>query len=100
MAQKDSVFGMVSASYPVFSNGLDPSGTIYVCEKGLVIKNSGESIRAPFEYVRNLMKVSDMPLGKLGVKMEVYDQVGNRYDLAFGINDVHFNALKKLCPKS
>ena len=100
MAQKDSVFGMVSQSYPIFSNGMDQSGTIYACEKGLLIKHEGESIRAPYEYVRNLMKVSDMPLGKWGVKMEVYDQVGNRYDLAFGMNDMHFNQLKKLCPKS
>jgi hypothetical protein len=100
MAQMDSVFGMVSQSYPIFSNGMDQSGTVYVCEKGLVIKHGGESIRAPFDYVRNLMKVSDMPLGKIGVKMEVYDQVGNRYDLAFGINDTHYNSLKKMCPKS
>lgn len=100
MAQKDSVFGMVSQSFPVFSNGMDQSGTIYVCEQGLVIKNEGEFIRAPFDYVRNLVKVSDMPLGKWGVNMEVYDQVGNQYRLAFGINDVHFNQLKKLCPKS
>lgn len=100
MAQKDSVFGMVSQSFPVFSNGMDQSGTIYVCEKGLVIKNEGELIRAPFEYVRNLMHVSDMPLGKIGVKMEAYDQVGTRYNLAFGINDTHFSSLKKLCPQS
>lgn len=100
MAQMDSIFGMVSNSYPVFSNGMDQSGTIYACEKGLVIKHGGETIRAPYEYVRNLMHVSEMPLGKWGVKMEVYDQVGNRFDLAFGMNDMHFNALKKMCPKS
>lgn len=100
MAQKDSVFGMVSESFPVFSNGMDQSGMIYVCEKGLVIKNEGEMIRAPFDYVRNLEKISDMPLGKWGIKMEVYDQVGTRYDLTLGMNDMHFNKLKKLCPKA
>lgn len=100
MAQKDSVYGMVSSSFPLYESGLDQSGMIYVCEGGLVIKNEGKMIRAPFDYVRKLEKVDALPLGKVSFIIKVFDQMGVEHDMASGMNDMHYDALVKLCPKS
>ncbi|MFH1095101.1 MAG: hypothetical protein V1728_02705 [Candidatus Micrarchaeota archaeon] len=98
MAQKDSVFGMASTSFPVYENGLDPSGTFYICEGGLVIKTKDKLIRSPFKYVRKLERFGDLPLGKINVIMKFFDQMGNEYDMVAGMSDMHYAALLKVCP--
>ena len=100
--QKDSVYGFVTNSFPLFANGIDQTGIIYVCEKGLVIKNEGHFIRAPLEYVRSLERVEEMPLGKVSMIMRVFDQmsVGQEYGFAAGIADMHYETLVKMCPNS
>ncbi len=98
--QKDSLFGMVKETILLYGNGMDASGKIYVCEEGLVIKDKGETIRAPFEYVKMIAKVGELPLGKVAVEAEVYDQMGNRFSLALNMADGHFGLLRGLCPKA
>ncbi len=98
--QKDSVYGFVTKSFPLYANGIDQTGIIYVCEKGLVIKNEGHFIRAPLEYVRGLERVEEMPLGKVSMIMRVFDQMGQEHEMAVGINDMHYEKLRKLCPKA
>lgn len=100
MVQKDSVYGMVSQSFGLFENGLDQTGTIYVCEGGLVIKNLGQFIRAPFDYVKKLEQVEEMPLGRVSVIVQVFDQMGAEYNFATTMADMHLNALQRLCPKA
>lgn len=100
MVQKDSVYGLVTNSFPLYANGIDQTGIIYVCEKGLVIKNEGHFIRAPLEYVRGLERVEEMPLGKVSMIMRVFDQMGQEYGFAAGIADMNYEALVKMCPNS
>ena len=99
-AQKDSVFGMVKESYPIFEEDFDEAGRIYVCEGGLVFKYKNKYIRAPVDYVRKMEKVSQLALGKVSVIFKVYDQTGFEHDMAVAINDMHYIALKKICPNA
>jgi hypothetical protein len=99
-AQKDSVFGMVKESYPIFEGAFDEAGRIYICEGGLVFKYGGKYIRAPPEYVRKLEKVEEMPLGKVSVIIKVFDQTGLAHDMAVGLNDMHYMSLRKICPNA
>jgi len=98
--QKDSIYGLVSESYPIFEDGFDQSGRIYLCEGGLVIKHNNKLIRTPYEYVKKLEKVSELPLGKVSVIFKVFDQMGQVYDMAVGLNDMHYDVLKKKCPNA
>jgi hypothetical protein len=98
--QKDSVFGMVSQSFPIYEDGFDESGRIYVCESGLVVKKGDSLFRSPFEYVKKIEKVNELPLGKLSVIFKMYDQMGEVHDMAVGITDSHYYTLKKLCPNA
>jgi hypothetical protein len=100
MPQKDSVYGMVSQSIGLFENGLDQTGTIYICEGGLVIKNSGQFIRAPLDYVKKLEQVEEMPMGRVSVIVQVFDQMGGEYNFATSMADMHLKVLQKLCPKA
>lgn len=100
MAQKDSVYGMVSYSVNLFENGLEQTGTIYVCEKGLVIKNAGQFIRAPFDYVKKLEGVEEMPMGRMSVIVQCFDQLGAEYNFVTTMADMQLKALQKICPKA
>jgi len=100
MQQKDSQMGMVKETIMLYGNGMDQSGKIYVCEGGLVIKEKGETIKAPFDYVKMLEKIGKLPLGKVAVEAEVYDQMGNKFSLALNMADSHFDMLKRMCTKA
>jgi hypothetical protein len=100
MPQKDSVYGMVSHTIALFDNGIDQSGTIYVCEGGLVIKNSGNFIRAPFDYVKKLEPVEEMPLGRVSVIVQCFDQLGMQHQFATSMSDIGLKTLQKLCPNA
>ncbi|MFA5108280.1 MAG: hypothetical protein WC492_01975 [Candidatus Micrarchaeia archaeon] len=97
-SQKDSIFGMVSQSYPIYEDGFEQNGTIYVCEGGIVVKYNGKLIRSPFSYVKKIEKVSELPLGKVSVILKMYDQLGQVHDMAVGLNDMHYEAFRKFCP--
>lgn len=98
--QKDSVFGMVRESYPIFEDAFDEAGRIYVCEGGIIFKYKNKYIRAPVEYVRKLEMVDELPLGKVSVIMKIFDQTGLEHDMAVGLNDMHYLSLKKMCPNA
>lgn len=99
-APKDDVFGVILGKMPLYKNGLDMSGEIILCETGLIVRADGNSLRVPFGYVTMLEKISAMPLGKVGVEMEVFDQMGDKHSFNFGMSDQHFVMLKKACSKS
>lgn len=98
--QKDSVYGFVSKAFPIFEDGFEQSGTIYVCEGGLVVKYRNKLIRAPPDYVKKMEKVSDLPLGKVSVIFKIYDQLGQEHDMAVGISDLHYETLRRMCPNA
>ena len=98
MVAKDSVFGMASTSFPVYEDGLNQTGTFYICEGGLVIKTKDKLIRSPFKYVKKLELFGELPLGKVNVIMKVFDQMGAEYDMVVGMSDMHYAALRKACP--
>lgn len=100
MAQKDSVFGMVSHAFPIFEDGINQTGTIYVCEKGLVVKHNGLLIRSPFSYVRKIEKVEEQAMGRYSVILKLFDQVGGEYDMAVSMTDSSYMTLRKLCPNA
>lgn len=98
--QMDSVYGLVKSSYPLFEDNFEQIGTIYACENGIVIKYKDQLIRAPYEYVRKMEKVSKLALGKVSVIFQVYDQGGMEHNMAVAINDIHFSILKKMFPNA
>ena len=44
--QSDLVFGEIRGKIPVYGNGLDMSGDIILCEKGLIVRAGGNTIKA------------------------------------------------------
>ena len=97
-AQKDEVLGEIKGKIPVYKNGLDASGEIILCAEGLIVRAEGNTLKVPFRYVKMLGKSSDLPLGKVGVEMDVFDQMGEKHYFQFGMSDQHFMLLKKACP--
>ncbi|MEM4158219.1 MAG: hypothetical protein QXV64_00300 [Candidatus Anstonellaceae archaeon] len=96
--QADSIYGIVKESFQLYEDNFDQVGTIYACEKGIVVKYKGQLIRAPYEYVRKMEKVSTLALGKVSVIFQIYDEAGIEHNIAAAINDIHYSSLKKLFP--
>lgn len=96
---RDPVLGVIRGKIPVYKNGLDASGDIILCEDGIIVKAEGDTVKVPFRYVTMLEKSRDLPLGKIGVEMDVFDQAGNKHYYHFGMSDSHFLTLKKACSK-
>jgi len=97
--QKDPVLGEIKGKIPIYKNGLDASGYIILCAEGLIVRADGNTLKVPFRYVQMLEKSSEMPLGKVGVEFEAYDQMGEKHYFTFGMSDHHFSMLKKACGK-
>ena|SRR3989338_3851597 len=97
--QKDPVLGEIKGKMPLYKNGLDMSGDIILCEEGLIVQAEGNTLKVPFRYVQMLEKASDMPLGKVGVEFEAYDQMGEKHYFSFGMSEQHFKTLKKAIGK-
>ncbi|MEM4348540.1 MAG: hypothetical protein QXN37_03150 [Candidatus Anstonellaceae archaeon] len=99
-AKKDEMLGEIKGRIPVYSNGIDVSGQIILCEDGIIIEADGNTVKAPFRYITLLEKSGELPLGKVGVELEVFDPAGNKYYYYFGMSDTHLlalqNARKKL----
>ncbi|VVC02227.1 Uncharacterised protein [uncultured archaeon] len=96
---RDDVLGEIKGKMPLYKNGLDVSGEIILCENGLIVRADGNTLKAPFNYVTLLEKISAMPLGKVGVEMGMSDMMGDSHSFKFGISEQHFMALKKACSK-
>lgn len=95
--QSDPALGEIKGKIPVYKNGLDASGEIILCAEGIIVRADENTIKAPFRYVKMLEKSSDLPLGKVGVEMDVFDQMGEKHYFHFGMSDSHFLTLKKAC---
>ena len=96
---KDETFGIIKGKIPIYKNGLDESGEIIICEGGIIVRAEGNSVRAPYTHVKILGKSVDMALGKVGVEMDVFDQMGEKHYYHFGMSDMHYAALQKACGK-
>ena len=94
-APKDDILGEIKGKVLMYGNGLDASGEIILCEEGVIVRAEGNTIKAPFRYVTMFEKSKELPLGKVGVEMDVYDQSGNKHYFHVGMADQHFVALKK-----
>lgn len=92
----DEALGEIKGKMPLYGNGLDASGEIVLCEDGVIVRFEGNTIKAPFRYITMLEKSHDLPLGKIGVEMDIYDQAGQKHYFHFGMADTHFITLKKL----
>ena len=95
----DDILGEIKGKIPVYGNGMDMSGDIILCEDGVIVRAEGNTIKVPFRYITMLEKSRDLPLGKIGVEMDIYDQAGQKHYFHFGMADTHFITLKKACGK-
>jgi hypothetical protein len=99
MVEEDSPFGKVKQRIPLFKNVLDSAGSIAICEDGVVIRHESGNVMAPFSYVRKIEKRKDLPLGKVEVEVEVFDQMGEKYDFVFKMSEQDLVTLKRSCGK-
>ncbi|MFA6214664.1 MAG: hypothetical protein WC717_05305 [Candidatus Micrarchaeia archaeon] len=97
--QRDETLGKILGKIPVYKNGLDSSGEIILCESGIIVRADGNTIRAPFSHVKILGKSADLPLGKVGVEMDVFDNMGEKHYFHLGMSDMHFGTLLRACGK-
>ena len=95
----DDILGEIKGKIPVYANGMDTSGEIILCADGVIVHADGNSIKVPFRYITMFEKSRDLPLGKVGVEMDIYDQAGQKHYFHIGMADTHFITLKKLCGK-
>ena len=95
----DDILGEIKGKIPVYANGMDVSGDIILCADGVIVRADGNTIKVPFRYITMLEKSRDLPLGKIGVEMDIYDQAGQKHYFHFGMADTHFITLKKACKK-
>jgi len=93
----DETLGTIKGKIPIYRNGLDESGEIVICEKGIIVHADGNTLRAPYTHVKILGKSVDMALGKVGVEMDVFDNLGEKHYYHIGMSDMHFAALQKAC---
>lgn len=96
----DDILGEIKGKIPVYANGMDMSGDIILCAEGVIVRAEGNTIKVPFRYITMLEKSRDLPLGKIGVEMDIYDQAGQKHYFHFGMADTHFITLKKACGKT
>jgi hypothetical protein len=96
----DSVYGVAKDFFPIFEDSFEQVGGIYTFKDGIVVKYKDQFIRAPYEYVRKMEKVSKLALGKISVIFQIYDQSGSEYNFAAAINDIHYSILKKMFPNA
>jgi hypothetical protein len=92
----DLGLGEVKGKIPVYKDALELGGEIIVCEEGLIIRIDDKNLKIPFRYISMCEKSHDLPLGKIGVELEVFDQLGEKYYFHIGMADHHFLFLKKL----
>ncbi|VVB99242.1 Uncharacterised protein [uncultured archaeon] len=93
---KDDVLGEIKGKIPLYGNGLDMSGEIILCEEGVIVRAEDNTIKVPFRYVTMFEQSKELPLGKVGVEMDVYDQSGNKHYYHVGMATQHFTTLKKV----
>ncbi len=97
---KDDILGEIKGKIPLYGNGLDMSGEIILCAEGVIVRAEGNTIKAPFRYVTMFEKSKELPLGKVGVEMDVYDPSGQKHYFHVGMAEQHFTAMKKALPSS
>lgn len=97
--QSDEILGEIKGKIPIYKNGMDESGDIILCAEGVIVRAEGNTIKVPFRYITMLEKSGDLPLGKVGVEMDIYDQAGQKHYFHVGMSDLHFGTLKKACAK-
>jgi len=97
---KDELLGVIKGKIPMYGNGLDESGEIILCEEGVIVRAEGNTIKVPFRYVTMFEKSKDLPLGKVGVEMDVFDQGGNKHYFHCGMSDSHFVTMRKALGKA
>ena len=98
-AKADPMLGEIKGKMPLYKNGLDISGEIILCAEGIIVRAEDNSLKVPFQYIQAIEKSSQMPLGKVGVELEVYDHMGDKHRFSFAMSDNHFNILKKAAGK-
>ena len=91
----DDFLGEIKGRMPMYSNGLDSSGEIILCEKGVIVRSGGNSIKAQFSYIKMFEKAGDLPMGRVRAEMDIFDQMGQKHYFYFGFSDLHFATLKK-----
>ena len=96
MADSDPVYGAIKGRIPLYKNGLEQSGNLILYEDGFLLDNEGEKIKAPMRYIKMFENIGELPLGKVQVEMEVYDQTGSKFSMVVGMSDQHFLMLKKM----
>ena len=99
MAEEKTPMGAVKTRIPLYSAGFDEKGHILLCEEGICLKTDEESVKVPYSYVKEVQKVKDLPLAKVLVAIELYDQVGAKVNVEVGRADMHYNELKRACGK-
>lgn len=96
---KDDVLGAIKGKIPVYGNGLDSSGEIILCEDGVIMRAEGDTVKVPFRYVTMFEKSKDLPLGKVGVEIDIFDQAGNKHYYHVGMSDSHYITMRKALGK-
>jgi hypothetical protein len=93
-------FGKLREHMPLYSDSTGtPIGAIDVYEGGLRATVNDQTYMVPLDFVESITPERELALGKVQVKMVVYEIMGLKHELRFIISSVHLAGLRKICGK-
>lgn len=90
-------FGTLKFDETIFDDNFNEKGRIQVYEKGMNLSYGDFNIKVPFNYIETLEHKGETNLGKIAVRMSVYDMLGNKYDIDMTMSDILFHKLRRHC---
>jgi len=92
-----SNFGALKFDETLFDGNFNEKGKIQIYDKGVHIIYGDFNIKVPFDYIATIEQEKESNLGKVNVKMVIYDMLGSRYNLNMIMSDILFHKLRKRC---
>ncbi|MFA5382939.1 MAG: hypothetical protein WC356_07245 [Candidatus Micrarchaeia archaeon] len=92
---EDTLLGKIITKTDLLSNTFDKKGEVLLYEKGFKIEFEGKQSKAPYNYIQDLEKAGNAALGKVHVRINVFDMLGisNTYEIT--IPDQIYSVLKR-----
>ncbi|MDO8339354.1 MAG: hypothetical protein Q7T16_01725 [Candidatus Burarchaeum sp.] len=92
--------GKLLEHMPLYSDATGtPIGAIDLYEGGLRAAVDDQTYMVPIDYVESITPERELALGKVQVKMVVYELMGMKHELRFIMSVVYLATLRKACGK-
>ncbi|MCD6549149.1 hypothetical protein J7K41_00335 [Candidatus Micrarchaeota archaeon] len=94
--EEDMLLGRKIERVPIYTNVIDEEGSLVFYEKGFYLNVRGDSFKTPYSYITSLERVGTGPLGRVRVRLVVYDMFGNRFDKEIVLSEMAYTKLRHM----